>query len=182
MTQFCSLRRGFAALLRRAKALRDARDGVAADDLAFIMPVMLMVYYGIAEVAQGVMIDRKVTQLNRTLADLASQVPTIPDTERDNIFAAAKTVMTPYTAHDPRMMLASIVIDAAGVAKVCWSEAKFGATALSRGSTVTLPADLRIPNSSIIMARGNRRCHRQPGDRSDLAVRTPSCRHRSPSG
>lgn len=155
MMQPFSLRHGVAALLRRARALRDARDGVAAVEFAFVLPIMLLIYFGIVEVAQGVMIDRKVTQLNRTLADLASQVASIPDSERDNIFAAAKTVMAPYTDVEPTMMFASVVVDANGNAKVCWSEAPRGQTAPSRGSPVTLPTDLRIPNSSIIMARAS---------------------------
>ncbi len=150
-----ALRRSAAALRSLERRLRDARDGVAAVEFAFVLPIMLAIYFGIVEVAQGVMIDRKVTQLNRTLADLASQVSTISDGYRNNVFAAANMVMVPYTDVAPKMMFASVVVDGAGAAKVCWSEASAGATAPGAGTPVSLPAGLRIPNSSLIMARAS---------------------------
>ncbi|WP_165923376.1 TadE/TadG family type IV pilus assembly protein [Bosea sp. BK604] len=127
---------------------------MAAIEFAFVMPVMLLVYFGVVEIAQGVMIDRKVSQLNRALADLTSQAKgSLPTADRDNIFEAAKSIMAPYTGN-PKMMIASIVVDNSSIAKVCWSEAK-NTTALARGTTVTLPEGLRIANSSVIMSQAS---------------------------
>jgi len=67
------------------------------------------------------------------------------------IFNAAKTVMMPYTDVAPSMTISSIIIDASGSARVCWSE-QSNATALSRGATVTIPAPLKVPGTSLIMA------------------------------
>lgn len=145
-------RPGTRTLARRL--LRD-RSGVAAVEFAFVLPVMLACYFGVVEVAQAVMINRKVTQLTRTLTDLTTQFATIPDSERDNIFNAAQTVMAPYTSVSAKMAIASIVIDSARVARVCWSESKNGATVPSRGMTVTLPDALLVANTSVIMAKAS---------------------------
>jgi Flp pilus assembly protein TadG len=143
-----------ATLRRLARQFRRNGRGVAAVEFAMILPAMLAVYFGIVETGQGVMIDRKVTQLTRALADLTAQAQagTISDTERDNIFEAARTVMMPYTTVKPKMSIHHIVIDSAGVAKVCWSEQR-DSTKLARGTTVAIPADLRLPNTSIVMAQ-----------------------------
>lgn len=152
MKRVSFLRGDRAALIRLARRLRRNTRGVAAVEFAMVLPVMLAIYFGIVETGQAVMINRKVTQLTRSLADLSAQASTISDTERDNIFNAAQTVMMPYTDVAPKMSIHHIVIDSAGVAKVCWSEQR-NSTKLARGTTVSLPADVRIPNSSIMMAQ-----------------------------
>ena len=150
-----SPRRNRAALRRLVRRGVADRRGVAAVEFAMILPALLAIYFGVVEVAQGVMADRKVTQLNRALADLTAQSATpLTTTDVTNIFDAALSVMTPYSPSKAKMMIASVVIDSAGVAKVCWSDHRNSA-ALSRGATVNLPPDLRIPNSSVIMARAS---------------------------
>jgi Flp pilus assembly protein TadG len=158
MTRAFSARRNRAALRRLIRRFGGSRRGVAAVEFAMILPAMLAIYFGIVETGQGVMIDRKVTQLTRSLADLTAQSSTISNTERDNIFDAALTVMMPYTKAltnvEPKLSVHHIVIDGAGVAKVCWSEER-SSTKLARGTTVTIPADLRLPNTSIVMAQAS---------------------------
>jgi Flp pilus assembly protein TadG len=154
MTRAFSPGRNRAALHRLTRQLRRDTRGVAAVEFAMILPAMLAIYFGIVETGQGVMIDRKVTQLTRSLADLTAQASTISNTEMSNIFDAAQTVMMPYTAVAPKMSVHHIVIDSAGVAKVCWSEQR-NSTKFARGTTVTIPADLRLPNTSIVMAQAS---------------------------
>ncbi len=142
-----------AGLRRLARRFRRNARGVAAVEFAMILPAMLAIYFGIVETGQGVMIDRKVAQLTRSLADLTAQAQAgqISNTEMSNIFDAAQTVMMPYNSVAPAMSVHHIVIDSAGVAKVCWSEQR-NSTKLARGATVAIPADLRLPNTSIMMA------------------------------
>ncbi|MCZ8041892.1 MAG: pilus assembly protein [Beijerinckiaceae bacterium] len=154
MTRVFSLRRNRAALRRLTRRFRGNPRGVAAVEFAMILPAMLAIYFGIVETGQGVMIDRKVTQLTRSLADLTAQSTTISNTEMSNIFDAAQTVMMPYTTVSPKMSVHHIVVDSAGVAKVCWSEQR-NSTKFARGTTVTIPADLLLPNSSLIMAQAS---------------------------
>ena len=154
MTRAFSVKRNRAALRRLTRGFRGNRRGVAAVEFAMILPAMLAIYFGIVETGQAIMIDRKVTQLTRSLVDLTAQASTIPNTEMSNIFDAAQTVMLPFTSVAPKMSVHHIVIDSAGVAKVCWSEQR-NSTKIARGETVTIPADLRLPNTSIMMAQAS---------------------------
>ncbi|SFJ20596.1 Flp pilus assembly protein TadG [Bosea sp. OK403] len=151
MWRTLSFRRNRAALRGLARRFAHNRRGVAAVEFAFVLPVMLTVYFGIVEVAQGVMIDRKITDLNRALADLTAQGTSISDTEMSNIFDAAQTIMAPFTSVAPKMAIVSVVIDSGGIAKVCWS-AQRNSTVPKRGDTVTLPDNLKIASTSLIMA------------------------------
>ncbi len=154
MTRAFSAKRNRAALRHLARRFGGNRRGVAAVEFAMILPAMLAIYFGIVETGQAIMIDRKVTQLTRSLVDLTAQASTIPATEMNNIFNAAQTVMMPFTSVAPKMSVHHIVIDSAGVAKVCWSEER-NSTKFARGTTVTIPSDLRLPNTSIMMAQAS---------------------------
>lgn len=150
------LRRNRAALRRISRRFAGQAGGVALVEFAMVFPAMLTLYFGIVEVAQGVMIDRKVTMLNRALADLTSQARTITNSDVSDIFAAAGTVMMPYTTPQPAMMIASVVIDSRSVARICWSEQRNSA-APARGTVITVPTELRVPNTSFIMTRASYR-------------------------
>lgn len=154
MSRPFSLRRNRAALRGLLRRLRRERRGIAAIEFGIIAPVMLMIYFGLVEVTQGVMIHRKVSQLTRTLADLGAQSTSLTDANVSNIFDSARSIMMPFTATDPGMSIASVVIDSAGVAKVCWSDQR-NSTQLTVGSTVSLPTALKVPNTSLILAKAS---------------------------
>ncbi|MCW2272493.1 hypothetical protein GJ654_00225 [Rhodoblastus acidophilus] len=103
---------------RAARALRRfwrARAGIAAVEFAFIMPMMLVLYFGIALLGQGLEISRKAQLASRTLADLTTQqlpvvsggtasascsthtaIPCVSNVELSDFYAAAQLVMTPF--------------------------------------------------------------------------------------
>ncbi len=130
------------------------RDGVAAVEFAMILPVMLIAYVGMVEVVQLVMVNRKVTQLTSALSDLTARAQSVSTTDISNIFDAAQTILMPYDNSKATMVIASVVIDAAGVAKICWSNQR-NDTAPSRGTTVIVPDSVKVPNTSVIMARAS---------------------------
>lgn len=126
------------------------RDGVALVEFAALLPVMAIAYVGMVEVVQLVMINRKVTQLTSALSDLTARVQTVSSDDIANIFNAAETIMMPYEGK-PAMVVSSLVVDASGVARVCWSSERNG-TALKRGTTETIPEVYRTPSTSVIVA------------------------------
>jgi Flp pilus assembly protein TadG len=130
------------------------REGVALVEFAMALPVMLVAYIGMVEVVQLVMINRKVTQLTSALSDLTARVQSVSPSDVENIFDASQTILMPYDYRNATMMIASVVIDSAGVARVCWSNHRKG-TAPARGTTVTIPDSVRVPNTSVIMARAS---------------------------
>lgn len=132
------------------------REGVALVEFAMAFPVMLVAYLGTVEVAQLVMVNRKVTQLTSALADLTARVQSVAPADVENIFDAGQTILMPYAPGNASMIIANLVIDGSGVARVCWSNQRNG-TALARGSTVVLPDSVRVANTSVIMARASYR-------------------------
>ena len=152
---FFSLRRNRAAFRGLIRKLRQRQGGVAAVEFAFILPIMLTTFFGLVETTQGVMVDRKVTLLNRTLADIASQTVAVNDAERNNMFNAARTTISPFPENAVSMTFSSVVIAANGTAKVCWTETQGSMTGLAPGATITLPTGLNVPSSSLIISKSN---------------------------
>jgi Flp pilus assembly protein TadG len=140
----------FKALIAKWRHLKRDTRGVAAVEFALILPVMLAMYLGMVEMTQGVNINRKVTLLSRTLADLAAQASTINNGDSTNIFAAASQVMQPYPMTGAGMLIVSAIIKNDSTVQFCWGDAS--GTGLSVPSSVTLPAGLVIPNTSVIIA------------------------------
>jgi Flp pilus assembly protein TadG len=127
---------------------RDQR-GVSAVEFAMLLPLMITLYLGTVEVSQGVGADRKVTLTTRTVADLASQVSSINNTDMTNMLNASAAVIAPYDPSKLKVTVSEVKVDANGVAKVEWSDTLNG-TKRGVGSTVTLPTALAVPNTYLI--------------------------------
>jgi Flp pilus assembly protein TadG len=133
----------------RRFAVRLAADsrGVAAVEFAMIIPVMLVLFYGTDEFASGVAVDRKVTLMARTLADLTSQSSTVTDTQLTNFFNASKGIMTPYAS------ITELYIDpTTKAARVQWSK---GTSPRTAGTTVAIPAALQVGGTYLIYSEVN---------------------------
>jgi len=141
------------------KASRTARDlakdcgGLAAVEFAFILPLMLVLFFGTVEFSQGVAVDRKVTIMARTLADLTSQNTSVTTTQLNNFFAASTAVMTPYPSGPVQASLSELYVDPSSlVARVQWS---VGAAPRATGSIVEIPSQLKVAGTYLIMAEVN---------------------------
>jgi Flp pilus assembly protein TadG len=135
-------------VLRRL--VRDRR-GSSAVEFAIIAPLMLGLYIGCVEISDGVAADRKVTLTAGALANLASQVQTIDTPGMTNIMNAATAIISPYSAGNLTTTVTCIKIDAAKAATVAWS-ATVGGTARSKGSTITVPTEISIASSSLVLS------------------------------
>jgi len=136
-------------LQARLGQFRRDQGGVSAVEFAMLLPLMLALYLGTAEISQGISADRKVTLTTRTVADLVSQVASINNADMTNSLNAASTVMAPFGSSNLKVTVTSVTIDATGKATVAWSDT-FQGTARATGSTVTLPAALNVANTSLI--------------------------------
>jgi len=146
MSGFVDLARCFA---RRLHGLGGDERGVSAVEFAMLLPLMLTLYLGTVEISQGIGADRKVTLTARTVADLVAQVSSINDTDMTNALNAAAAVMAPYPMTNVKVVVSSVTIDSNGTATVAWSDAMNG-SGRAKGSTVTLPTALAVPNTSVI--------------------------------
>ena len=131
------------------------RSGIAATEFAVIVPLMLVMFFGVVEFSQGVAVDRKVTMVARTVSDLTSQAPssapqatqsTINDTYLQNVFTASIAMFQPYPAAPTNAQVSEIYVDSTGTAKIQWSKA---ATILGNATQATLTASSRSAGDDV---------------------------------
>ena len=135
---------------RRARDFVNDCGGVAAVEFAFILPLMLVLFFGTIDFSQGIAVDRKVTIMARTLADLTSQNTSVTTTQLNNFFAASTAVMTPYPAGPVRATLSELYVDPNSLqVRVQWS---VGAAPRGVGSNVVIPTRLQIGGTYLIMS------------------------------
>jgi hypothetical protein len=146
-----------------------AEKGIALVEFAFTLPVMVILYLGSIVVTQGMMTDRKVTLLTRSLGDIVAQDTNVTAGERDEIFNAARVIMTPYDV-DPSVIdlrVSSVRIKLDGSSCVEWSLAPSGSTfARAPGEVLDglIPVAIRTPNTWLIMSEVQYRYNPIVGD------------------
>ncbi|MDC7785755.1 pilus assembly protein [Rhodoplanes sp. TEM] len=120
--------------------------GVSAVEFALLLPVMLTLYLGGVEVTSAVSIDRKVTLVSRTVADLVAQATTVTTADLTDVLQASTAVAAPYSASPLKVTVSSVTIDTSKTAKIVWSSTLNG-TARVKDADVTalIPQALRDP-------------------------------------
>jgi Flp pilus assembly protein TadG len=144
--------------------LEDCR-GIAATEFAVIVPVMLVMFFGMVEFSSGVAVNRKVTLVAKTLSDLTSQAPQSPqvsDANLQNVFTASIAILTPYSPTPTKATLSEIYVDSTKTAKVTWSKAATIASGATQatlttssrnpGDTITVPSALLVPQTYLIFS------------------------------
>src|SRR5882757_4421965 len=97
--------------------LRDA-SGLSAIEFALLLPVMIASYFGVAEIGNYILADRKVTSVAATAADLVAQSSQVSNAGMADIMASLNVVIQPFNPSDVQIKISSITADALGVTKV----------------------------------------------------------------
>jgi Flp pilus assembly protein TadG len=144
------------ALLRCWKA-HDA--GLAALEFAFIAPMMGVMFIGAVELSQAIIVDRRVTQIASSTADLVARAEqSIPQSDISDIMKAGSFIMSPYALNPLKIVLReyqSSTTSATNV-KMSWQCTYNGTggtlTCACTNSTVTVPANLVGTNDAVIVS------------------------------
>jgi Flp pilus assembly protein TadG len=132
-----------------AGLMEDCR-GIAATEFALILPVMLVLFFGTVEFSAGVAVDRKVTLMARTLADLTSQTLSVANSDLTNFFNASNAIMTPYSGTPTQATVSELYVDPSTLqARVEWSQ---GAVPRAIKSPVTIPTALAVGGTYLIFS------------------------------
>lgn len=141
--------------------INDGR-GNAAIEFCVIVPIMLMMFFGMVELSTALAIDRKLTLTARMLSDLTSQLTTVKDADFSNFGQTGKAILTPYSATPLQSTITELYVDPATLqAKVRWSRAAtvnaggsvvLGASGYNSGDVVAVPAALGVGDTYLIMS------------------------------
>jgi Flp pilus assembly protein TadG len=117
--------------------------GAASIEFALIMPAMLLMFMGLFELSQGLIMYMKVIDVADTVSDLIAQQKSVASTDIDNYYVAGQLVMTPSPGAGLGLYVASITFDpVTGNASVAWSATRGGATAMSNAAAANAASGL----------------------------------------
>ena len=136
---------------RSIAQLPNDKRAASAVEFAFIAPVMILAYFGLAELCGAMLAERKASHTASAIGDLVAQSTSIHDSDMTNIFNAASSILTPYSNTPLHAKVTAVNIDASLNATVAWSSA-LNTSARAVGSTVTIPTGLKLANSQLIWA------------------------------
>jgi Flp pilus assembly protein TadG len=132
-----------------------AERGLAAVEFAFLLPVMIIMFFGVVELSMAVNCRAAVTSVASTTADLTAQATAISTSDMSNVFNAASAVLYPHDTASATITVTSVNYDTTTKSltsgKVAWSCSRNG-TARGQNDTVALPAGLMTANGSVIMS------------------------------
>lgn len=125
--------------------------GVAAVELAIILPALLTLFLGVVEISNFILVNQRAEKMSHVIADLITQEETITDSQITTIMNAAKEIMQPFPFDDAgKVVITSVHRDPDDEAAIAWqrestsnlsdSDSKFGST----GQDTQLPASFDL--------------------------------------
>jgi Flp pilus assembly protein TadG len=136
---------------------RDIR-GIAAVEFALLLPLMLTIYLGCAELTQGLEATRKSTMVASALSDLVAEQSSgaaLTDSQVTDVFSAASAIVSPFQTNTLKMTISSVEFITDGKAATGF-DAKIRWTITSNGGTarpcqiMTAAANSSNPTSTTI--------------------------------
>ncbi|MEQ1930676.1 MAG: TadE/TadG family type IV pilus assembly protein [Parvularculaceae bacterium] len=131
------------------------RDGLAATEFALILPVLLLMFFGMLEGSDILTVSRRLSHTANTVADLAARERTINHTELNDMLVGARRLLEPTNTSTLNITVVS-VISAGSPARptVHWSRDINGATPYAAGvpyMNLSNTASLNAASSLIVV-------------------------------
>ena len=136
-----------------ARCLAKTERGVAATEFALLLPIMVMMFFGLIEASNAMTVNRKVAISANTLADLAAQSETLLISEIDDLFDGVMTIVEPNDSTGLQLRLISVVLDEEDKPVVHWSRDYLGNEPYAVGADYLKLSDnaVIVGNSSLIV-------------------------------
>ncbi len=113
---------------------RDSADGIAAVEFAMLLPVLVIIFFGLVETSNAMTVNRKVAISANTLADLAAQSEKLYEADLDDLFEGVMTIVEPNDPTGMELRLVSVVLDGDGDPIVHWSRDRTGSEPYTAGA------------------------------------------------
>jgi Flp pilus assembly protein TadG len=133
-----------------------ARDcsGNALVEAAIVFPVLIVLFFGVSELSEGFIASRRVVAAAYTAADLVARLQTVSSSDLTALKSMIDETIKPLPVATVGLVVTSVVADQNNVTTVAWSDAIGpGVTAYAPSSSITLPAGVTLPNTSVIYSR-----------------------------
>ena len=140
---------------RLFRCLADCTRGVAAVEFGMIVPIMFMLFVGSVEFSQAITVDRRVTQVASSTADLVSRQSTVTTTQLNGYMLIVSELLAPYDSTLLQLTLISVYANPSNATdiKVCWSYSYQGGTSYAANTAyTTLPAGILTAGTSVVVA------------------------------
>ena len=148
-----------ARLIGLAHRWRHDKRGVAAVEFAMIVPIMVVMFIGAVELSQAITVDRRVTQVASSTADLvARSEKKISESEIGDIMRVGGYLLDPYDQNPLTIVLRNVTSSStnATVAKQSWTCTYKGLgaaqTCACANQSYTLPPNLVSTTDSVVVA------------------------------
>jgi Flp pilus assembly protein TadG len=133
--------------------------GVAAIEFALVAPLMAAMFVGAVEMSQAITVDRRVTQIAGSTADLVARADkTIAQSEISDIMRVGSYILKPYSATPIRIVLRNVTSSPANASqtKQSWTCSYNGTggtqTCECTNTSFPLPANMVTTNDSVVVA------------------------------
>lgn len=128
---------------------RRDQKGLAAVEFALLAPVMILLYFGMAELCQGYMALKRTSHVTSMVADLTAQAQAVNQNDLNDIFSIGNQIMQPFSADPLKMRVSSVTRGSDGNIDVDWS---YGRDMSKLQEPVTVPDGLIGKGESLIIA------------------------------
>ena len=129
--------------------------GVAAIEFAMIVPLLFMLFVGAVEFSQAITVDRRVSQVASSTADLIARTKAITTSEMDGVMEVIEQLVKPYDHTLLKLTVLNVMaaVDNVNNTTVCWSyNHNGGVKNYSQGQNYSLPPGVVEAGDSVIIA------------------------------
>jgi Flp pilus assembly protein TadG len=146
---------GISAIAAKVERFGRDRRGVAAIEFAFIVPVLLVMYFITMEASQAIETSKKVSRIGSMVADLVTQQQAVLKADLEAMMKIGTSTLQPYNRSSPTIIITGIQItdEASPKVQVAWSRKLVGSTYsvdAAKNTITTVPAALIIRNTFLV--------------------------------
>lgn len=141
----------------RTGLLRNFRKheaGAVLVEFAIILPILVVLFLGLAEFTEAFSVSRKLAGTAGAVADLVAQEASVDNQYLADVSSLKEELMKPHDTAPLQLVILSIVADEDNNTTVDWSYP--ASSGYAKGAAYTLPdGALTSPNSSLIIAQAS---------------------------
>lgn len=113
------------------------RKGIAATEFALILPILMVIFFGMLEASDAMMTNRRVVNATNALVDLVGQERQVSPSDLDEIFNGVTNMLMPTENSPLSMRLVSVSVDPDDASRIMveWSRDNQGNSPYANGAT-----------------------------------------------